>query len=134
MANRKATRLGDAKFSYTVDETVVDGVTIDAGHMVERIDAGGEVQEATDAASRFVLGVSTKEVDNTDDGESANFISTAIHEMVIDGTITRSNIGDLAYVKDSATVSVSGSNNIAGPIVDVTATTVFVDFDPAKKN
>ena len=137
-ANREATRLNESKFSYTTDETIEAAAKMFVGEMVERVDSTGEVRPATAVSGVLVLGVGTKEVDNTDDGETVNFISTAIHEMDQDGSITRSSIGDVCYVVDAATCSVSAvgapTTNIAGRIVEVPGTTtVFVDFDPAVK-
>jgi len=136
MANRKSTRLNEAKFSYTDDFTILDGEVIYTGNMVVLNTSTLEASEATSTSGFVVLGVATQEVDNTDDGELARFISTAIHGMDKVGAITRANIGDLAYVEDAGSVSVSGtptSHDLAGPVVDVSTTQVFVDFDPSKK-
>jgi len=134
-ANRKADRLGSAKPGYTDAVTVKDAEHLYVGEMVSR-DASGEAVSSTDTASEICLGVATKEVDNTDDGEVADFISVAVHRMENGATFTRADIGTMAYVSDASTVTsaVSASNNVpAGPIVDVDANGVYVDFDPAKK-
>lgn len=134
-ANRKATRLGNPRFSYVNKRTIVDEEHIYVGEMVEADASSGEVGAATDAASKIVLGVSTKEVDNALDGETLNDISTAIHLMDNDGDITLAHIDNLCYVADAATVSISGTNNTnpAGKVVDVTDDGVFVDFNPAAR-
>ena len=137
MANRKSARLNEAKFSYTEDFVIKDAEKIYVGNMVSR-DANGEVLESSDAASVVVLGISTKEVDNTDDGLKLNFVSTAIHLMdnSVSGTFTDAHIGQVAYVEDEATVSsLSGTNALkAGKVVEVTADGVYIDFDPAKRD
>lgn len=135
--NRKATRLGDAKFSYVDDRTVKDAAYLYVGEMVAQ-DATPEVLAASDTASLIVLGVGTKEVDNTNDGETVDFISTAVHLMDNSATnaVAKTDIGTLCYVEDAATVCViaGATNNIpAGQVVEVTDDGVYVDFDPAKK-
>jgi hypothetical protein len=134
-ANRKATRLGEEKFSYVADRTILDTAKIYVGEMVQQ-DANSEVAPATDAASVTVLGVSTKEVDNTDDGETLDFIATSILLMDNSSTaaIDKQDIGLVCYVEDAATVAKTTTNsNVAGVVVEVTSNGVFVDFDPAKK-
>jgi hypothetical protein len=101
-------------------------------------DATPEAIASSDTASTKVLGVGTKELDNTDDGLTVDFISTAVHLMENSATnpIAKTDIGTLAYVEDAATVCViaGATNNIpAGVITEVTSDGVFVDFDPAKK-
>jgi len=137
MANRKATRTGDAKFSYVDARTIKDAEYIYVGEMVSQ-DATPEVISSTDTASTLCLGVSTKEVDNANDGETLSFISTAVHLMDNDGTnpVAKTDIGTLCYVKTASSVCViaGATNNIpAGQVVEVTSEGVFVDFDPAKK-
>ena len=135
-ANRKATRLGDPKFSYVDARTIKNDEMIYVGEMVSQ-DATPEVIAATDTASTVVLGVSTKEVDNSSDGETLNDISTAIHLMDNSSTaLAKTDIGSLCYVEDACTVTTlaGATNNIpAGVVVEVTSDGVFVDFDPAKK-
>ena len=135
-ANRKATRTGDAKFSYVDDRTVKDAEYLYVGEMVAQ-DSTPEALAATDTAGLVILGVGTKEVDNTNDGETVNFISTAVHLMDNSATaLSVDDIGGFAYVEDACTVTtLAGATNniIAGVVVDVTADGVFVDFDPAKK-
>lgn len=135
--NRKSPRLNDAKFSYITEETILDGDKIYVGEMVQRNDSTLEVSAATAVSGEFVLGVSTKEVDNTDDGETLNFISSAIHGMDNAGNITKAHVGEIAYVVDAATVGLSAAGaattNVAGRIVDVDASYVYVDFDPSAK-
>lgn len=136
-ANRKAPRLNEAKFSYITDETILNAEKIYVGEMVQKNDSSLEVSAATAVSGEFVLGVSTKYVDNTNDGEKLNFISTAIHGMDNDGSITAKDRGEIAYVVDAATVSISAASaattNIAGRIVDVDSSYVYVDFDPSVK-
>ena len=136
-ANRKATRLGDPKFSYVDARTIKDAEVIYVGEMVSQ-DATPEAISSTDTASTTVLGVSTKYVDNTDDGETLNDISTAIHLMDNSTTaLAKTDIGGFAYVEDASTVTtLAGATNniIAGVVVEVTSDGVFVDFDPAKKS
>jgi len=136
-ANRKATRLGDAKFSYVDARTVKDAEILYVGEMISQ-DATPEAIAASDTASTTVLGVGTKYVDNTDDGETVNFISTAIHLMdnSSGNPVAKTDIGTLCYVEDAATVAVAAgpTNDIAaGVVVEVTSDGVFVDFDPAKR-
>jgi len=134
-ANRKAPRLNEAKFSFIDERVIEDTEHIYVGEMVEQDDSTLEVAAATNAAAKYVLGVSTLEVDNADDGLKLGMISTAVHGMANAGSILNSDLGELAYVADAATVAVSG-DNIAGRIaeVDIDGGLVYVDFDPAKKN
>jgi len=137
MAARKAPRIGDAKFSYTDDLTVLDTEIIYPGNMVVLNASTLEASEATAVSGFVVLGVATTEVDNTDDGETVNFISTAIHGMDKIGTITLDDIGKKAYVEGAGSVSVSGdptAKDLAGRIANVDSSYVWVDFDPAKKD
>lgn len=136
MAARKSPRLNEAKFSYTDATDVLDAEIIYAGNMVVLNTSTLEASEATSTSGFVVLGVATETVDNTDDGEEVTMISTAIHGMDKVGTITRANIGDLAYVEDAGSVSVSGgptSHDLAGPVVEVDDDYAYIDFDPAKK-
>ena len=134
--NRKATRLGDAKFSFVDARTVKDAAKLYVGEMVSQ-DATPEALAASDTASELVLGIGTKEIDNTDDGETVNDISTAIHLMDNSSTaLAKTDIGGFAYVEDACTVTtIAGATNniIAGVVVEVTSDGVYVDFDPAKK-
>lgn len=135
MPNRKATRTGEAKFSYVDARTILDTAKIYVGEMVQQ-DASLEVAPATDAASVKVIGVSTKEVDNTDDGKTLDWISTAVHMMnnSATSTLTKAHIGLQCMVEDAATVGITGVNqNVAGIVAEVTSDGVFVDFDPAKR-
>jgi len=135
-ANRKATRTGDAKFSYVDARTIKDAEKLYVGEMVSQ-DATPEAVAASDTASEVVLGVGTKEIDNTDDGLTVNDISTAVHLMVNSSTaLDKADIGGFAYVEDACTVTtLAGATNniIAGVVTEVTDDGVFVDFDPAKK-
>ena len=138
MSSRKAPRLGTAaqKFSYADPFTVLDAEIIYTGNMVVLNTSTLEASEATATSGFVVLGVATETVDNTDDGEEATMISTDVHGMTKVGTITKTNIGDLAYVEGAGSVSVSGdptAKDFAGPVVDVDTDYVYVDFDPAKK-
>lgn len=136
-ANRKAPRLNEAKFSYVSALTILDAEKIYVGEMVQKNDSSLEVSAASAVSGEFVLGVSTQEVDNTSDGEELTFISTAIHGMANTGNITGAAIGEIAYVVDAATVGLSAASaattNVAGRIVDVDSSYVYVDFDPSKK-
>lgn len=140
MANRKAPRLNEQKYSYTEEFTVEDAAHIYVGTMVERVDSTDEVRPATAVSGTFVLGVARFEVDNTDDGEKSDWISTSIHGMKNAGNVSKDNIGDVLYVVDSETVGTSAASsattNPAGICIDVDSSDslVYVDFDPAKKN
>jgi len=135
-ANRKNTRTGEAKFSYIDERTIKDAEKLYVGEMVAQ-DATPEALAASDTASLVVLGVGTKEIDNTDDGETVDFISTAVHLMVNSSTaLAKTDIGGFAYVEDACTVTtLAGATNniIAGVVTEVTSDGVYVDFDPAKK-
>jgi len=135
-ANRKATRTGDTLFSYVGDRIIKDAEKIYVGEMVAQ-DSTPEVLAATDTAGLVILGVSTKEVDNTADGETLDFIETSVLLMDNSSTaLAKTDIGGYAYVEDAATVTtLAGATNniIAGVVVEVTADGVYVDFDPAKK-
>lgn len=136
-ANRKATRTGDAKFSYVDERTVKDAEYLYVGEMVAQ-DSTPEALAASDTAGLVVLGVGTKEIDNTNDGETVDFISTAVHLMVNSAStaVAKTDIGGLCYVEDACTVTTlaGATNNIpAGVVTEVTSDGVFVDFDPAKK-
>ena len=135
-ANRKATRLNESRFSFVDARTIKDAEKLYVGEMISQ-DATPEALASTDTASTVVLGVGTKEIDNTDDGLTVNDISTAIHLMDNSSTaLAKTDIGGFAYVEDACTVTTIGgaSNNIiAGVVVEVTSDGVYVDFDPAKK-
>ena len=135
-ANRKNTRTGEAKFSYIDERTVKDAEILYVGEMVSQ-DATPEALASTDTDSTVVLGVGTKEIDNTDDGETVDFISTAVHLMENSSTaLAKTDIGGFAYVEDACTVTtLAGATNniIAGVVTEVTSDGVYVDFDPAKK-
>ena len=134
--NRKNTRLGEAKFSYVDARTIKDAAKLYVGEIISQ-DATPEALAAADSASIVILGVGTKQIDNTDDGLTVNDISTAIHLMANSTTaLAKTDIGGFAYVEDAATVTtLAGATNniIAGVVVEVTSAGVFVDFDPAKK-
>ena len=135
-ANRKATRLNESRFSYVDARTIKDAEKLYVGEMISQ-DATPEAIASTDTASTVVLGVGTKEIDNTDDGLTVNDISTAIHLMDNSTTaLAKTDIGGFAYVEDADTVTtLAGATNniIAGVVVEVTSEGVYVDFDPAKK-
>lgn len=136
-ANRKATRLGEAKFSYVDARTVKNDAILYVGEMIAQ-DATPEALAASDTASQIVLGVGTKYIDNSADGETVDMISTAIHLMdnSSGNPVAKTDIGTLCYVEDACTVAVAAgpTNDIpAGVVVEVTSAGVFVDFDPAKK-
>lgn len=135
-ANRTATRLNEARFSYVDARTIKDAEVLYVGEMISQ-DATPEAVASTDAASEVVLGVGTKEIDNTADGLTVNDISTAIHLMDNSTTaLAKTDIGGFAYVEDADTVTtLAGATNnlIAGVVVEVTSDGVYVDFDPAKK-
>jgi hypothetical protein len=133
--NRKATRTGNSLFPYVDSRTILDTAKIYVGEMVQQ-DANFEVAPATDVASVIVLGVSIREVDNTDDGETLEDIESSV--LLMDNSesdaVTKAHIGGPCYVEDAATVSSSTTNsNTAGIVTEVTSNGVFVDFDPAKK-
>ena len=135
-ANRKATRLNESRFSFVDARTIKDAEKLYVGEMISQ-DATPEALASTDTASTVVLGVGTKEIDNTDDGLTVNDISTAIHLMDNSSTaLAKTDIGGFAYVEDACTVTTIGgatNNIIAGVVVEVTSDGVYVDFDPAKK-
>lgn len=136
-ANRKATRLGEAKFSYVDARTVKNDEILYVGEMISQ-DATPEALASTDTASTIVLGVGTQYIDNSADGETVIDISTAIHLMDNSATqpVTKAQIGTLCYVEDPCTVALAAgpTNDIpAGVVVEVTTDGVYVDFDPAKK-
>ena len=133
--NRKAARLGDTKFSYLDARTILDTAKIYVGEMVQQ-DANSEVAPATNVASVTVLGVSTQEVDNTDDGEVLKNIETSIMLMnnSASSAIDKQDIGLVCLVEDAATVAkVATNSNVAGIVVEVTTDGVYVDFNPALK-
>lgn len=130
--NRKAPRIGDAKFLLQDARTIKNTAHIYVGEMVGQ-DANLEVSGAVNAAGVVCLGVSTKEVNNANDGLTLDGISQAVHGMAYTSPhITKASIGDMMYVQDAATVEVSGTVQ-AGRAVEVTSDYVYVDFDPAKK-
>ena len=136
-ANRKATRLGDPKFSYVDARTVKNDEILYVGEMISQ-DATPEALASTDTASTTVLGVGTHYVDNSADGETVIDISTAIHLMdnSSGNPVAKTDIGTVCYVEDACTVAVAaGPTNdiVAGVVVEVTSDGVYVDFDPAKK-
>jgi len=137
MAARKCPRIGEAKFSYTDALTVLDTEIIYPGNMVVLNASTLEASEATSTSGFVCLGVATEQVDNTDDGETVNFISTAVHGMDKIGTITLDDIGKEAWIEGAGSVSVSGSvdyKDKAGIIANVDSNYVWVDFDPAKRD
>lgn len=137
MAARKAPRLNEAKFSYTDALTVLDAEYIYTGNMVVLNTSTLEASEATATSGFVVLGVATSDVDNTDDGETVDMISTAVHGMDKVGAITLDDIGKKAFVEGAGSVSVSGdvsSHDVAGRVANVDSDYCWVDFDPAKRD
>jgi hypothetical protein len=127
--NRK-TKERDAKIrSYTV----LDEEIIYAGGMVQLNTSSGEVDMASDTASRVVVGVARKYVDNSDDGETVE-VKTGCFLFENDDTnpVTNASVGAECYVKDDNTVcAIAGAsnNNVAGTVFEVASDGVWVDIN-----
>jgi len=138
--NREFPRLGNSKSSYADEHVALDGVKIYRGEMIQQDDTTFEVESASATEGKFVLGVATKAIDNTDGGKTIEYISTAVHGMdnCTTNPCTKADIGKTAYVVDAATVTSTCPKpytkiNKAGTIVDITSDYVYIDFDPAKQ-
>jgi len=108
--------------------TVKNDEVIYAGAMVA-VDGNGEAVNASDTASIMVIGRAEEEVDNSDDGETID-VKRGMFRWANGDTVSDANIGDICYVVDNQTVSVtnSGSNSIiAGIVSDVDSDGVWVD-------
>ena len=97
------------------------------------IDSAREAQMASDTLGLRVVGVCNQAVDNTADGESVNPPSVGVWRMNNSATyaIGRGMVGQTCYVEDDNTVGASSTNLVvAGLIVDVDGSGVWVDFSP----
>lgn len=102
-----------------------------AGSIVMRDTAGNAVKGAP-AAGQKALGVAQEQADNT--GGAAGAIDVRVRlgafRFANDGTVTRADIGRLAYVVDDQTVAGNdnvGARSALGAILDVDAVGVWVD-------
>jgi len=91
--------------------------------------ADGEAFEASDAASRRVVGVN---IDVADSGDTDFVAQRGIFVFDNDGTnpVDQTHIGTDCYVKDNKTVDSDGGTNnvVAGKVIDVTTEGVAVEI------
>lgn len=110
------------------------GATIYAGSLVA-VNANGWATNALNVSGYIVVGRAAETIVNT---VAAGFGSTGALQVAVDtgtfgwrnaGDVTRANIGAMAYIVDDQTVSVAtnGNNVIAGIVVDVDGSYVWVD-------
>jgi len=101
-----------------------------AGSMV-MIDSSGYATSAASVASHQVVGRAATTVDNSTgtNGELKIDVEIGVFGWANFGGVTDGNIGDICYVVDDQTVSVTNSGNgiIAGVVVDVDSSYVWVD-------
>ena len=100
------------------------------GHMIALKQSDGKAYKATDAAGYRVIGINDDKV-----ASGAKFTVKGGKWLVKNSTtaaLTQKDIGGLAYVEDSETVTTNAgadTNLIAGKIIDVQTEGVWVDFD-----
>lgn len=96
------------------------------------LDGSNNLVNATDAASRRVVGIHNEETDNS--SGSAGDLSSAVSKGLFlvensdSNALTDAHIGRVAYIEDNNTVSSSGGTNfvVAGIVEDVTTEGVWL--------
>ncbi|NRA56244.1 MAG: hypothetical protein HRU23_19045 [Gammaproteobacteria bacterium] len=109
------------------NDPVAAAVKIYAGALVV-LNAAGDAAPGTTALGLKVRGVSQENVDNTAGGKKVNSMA-GIFRLGNDGSITRADIGNTAYIVDDQTVADTDGTNTrsaAGTIVDVDSVGVWV--------
>lgn len=113
---------------------ILDGEIIYAGGMVQLNPSSGEVDMASDTASRIVVGIAQKYVDNSDDGE---YVTVKTGCFLFDNSstqaVTNASVGTRCYVEDDNTVCKAegaSNDNVAGTVFEVTDDGVWVEIDP----
>ena len=119
----------------TVRVEVQAGAHVRQGSLVE-VDADGRVAPATKAAGKTYFGWALSEGDNTAGAAGdVNIVVRRRGAVRLRGKPGESiDVGDLAYVEDDDTVSItSGGNTRLGRVVDTVtgSTDVFVELDVA---
>ncbi|MFZ4394162.1 MAG: hypothetical protein ACOYOU_00890 [Kiritimatiellia bacterium] len=119
------------RFGDYVGLTVASNVIVYAGAMVA-INTGGYAVPAADTASYSVIGRAEETVDNRGVAYSATQpikVARGIFRWANGDAATDADIGKLAYVTDDQTINKTGGgqNIIAGSIVDVDSSGVWVD-------
>lgn len=96
------------------------------------LDGSNNLVNATDAASRRVVGIHNAETDNSSGsaGDLSSGVSKGLFLVANSATnaLTDAYIGRVAYIEDNNTVSTSGGTNfvVAGIVEDVTADGVWL--------
>ena len=128
-------RMTARKDGVFIAPKVAGSTIIHGGHMVAA-NGDGFAVPAADAANLTVLGVSQEYVDNGAGAPGAKRVEAmrknAFH-LANDDThpITQADVGKIAYVKDSVTVTTAaGASNdvVAGTVLDLDAGGVWVEI------
>ena len=117
------------------NDPVGAGVTIFAGAIIA-LNATGYAVPGSTALNLTARGIASEQVNNAGGGDGDISVMSmsggrAFH-VGNDGSIDRTDIGGLAYIVDDQTVAATdggGTRSVAGTIVDVDASGVWVRFD-----
>jgi len=126
-----AERLTPSRSGSSLSLNVAAGTTIYAGAMVA-VDASGNATNAGDVANLKVVGRAESTVDNSSgtNGQLTISVAVGIFRWANEANVSDANIGDVCYVVDNQTVSVTNSGSqsiIAGIVTDVDVNGVWVD-------
>lgn len=115
-----------------LNDPVAASVKIFNGAIVV-LDAAGNAAPATTALALVARGISQQQVDNSSGlaGDESVETERGPHRVANDGSIDRTHIGGTAYLVDDNVVAATdggGTRSAAGPILDVDAKGVWVDF------
>jgi hypothetical protein len=128
-ASRDTSRIDGIFFEYPI----ASATEIFEGSLVV-LDASGNAEPATDAASKVAVGRAEEYVNNTGAAAAKSIkVRAGIFHWANSGTntLTKANIGDSVFVVDDQTVdSLSTSSSPAGIMVDIDSTGVWVDTRP----
>jgi hypothetical protein len=112
------------------NDPLASGAVIYAGALVV-LDASGDAAPATTATGLTARGVAQEAVSQPN-GDSAVHSRTGEFRLGNDGSITRADIGNTAYIVDDQTVAQTdgtGTRSAAGIITDVDSVGVWVQID-----
>ena len=126
-----AERLTPSRTGSSLYLDVAGSTTIYAGGMVA-VNANGNATNAGDVANLKVVGRAESTVDNSSgtNGQLKITVAVGIFRWANEANVTDANIGDICYVVDDQTVSVTNSGSqsiIAGIVTDVDTDGVWVD-------
>lgn len=114
-----------------LDTPVAAATKIPAGVLVAQ-DATGYAVNATDAAARTFLGVSTVMADNTDGAAGAIDVHTEegiFGPFAMAAALTVADVGKVAYVSFNHTIAVTGTSHslIVGHVYEITSAGAWID-------